>query len=306
MNLLLLLFLVSCPAPTQAQEPQLTARDAFWSASDLVKVTPNPASQSGPAEMPSDADPAAPPAPPAPVKSPGNESLTKTKPAHIDPNTVPQNGFGKKPHLAHMAATVPQPLGLRYTVLRQDADGGYSEIFPETIFHSGDKIRLSVMANQPAYLYLISRGSSGSWRALFPEANAAAGSNRVEAGRVYQIPSSPDRSFQFNGQKGGERILLLLSRTPVSDLDSVISDLRQHTTPSSDAPQLADGAINDQLIQTIRARDLTPVKEVEESTQSAEGGGGTSYGEKAMYVVNEGGPDKPPSCVFADFTLQHQ
>jgi hypothetical protein len=302
MNLLLFLFLVGCAAAAQAQEPQLTARDAFWSAKDLVNVSPNPVSQSAPLAIPSSEKR---PAPPPQTKLPPKES--STRPAQIDPETVPQSGFGAKPHLAHIAATAPQPLGLRYTVLKQNADGGYSEIFPDTIFHSGDKIKLSVMANQPGYLYLVVRGSSGSWDALFPEADDAAGSNRVEAGRVYQIPSSQDRSFQFNDQPGEERIFLLLSRTPVSDLDSVIFDLQQHTTPSSDAPQqLADGGISDQLIQKIQTRDLTLVKEVKESTQSAEGGGGTSYGEKAVYVVNEGGPAGPPSRVFADFTLQHR
>ena len=37
-----------------------------------------------------------------------------------------------------------------------------------TVFHAGDKIQLEVQANSPGYLYIISKGSSGTWKPMFP------------------------------------------------------------------------------------------------------------------------------------------
>ena len=81
------------------------------------------------------------------------------------------------------------------------------------------------MANQPGYIYIIQQGSSGSWRPLFPAQADLPESNRVEAGRIYQMPTG--KSFQFNQQTGEEHLFILLSRQVVSDLDGVIFTLRQ-------------------------------------------------------------------------------
>lgn len=292
------IFAIVCTvaAWTQAAQPQLTARDAFWSAGDLVQVSANPASQPKTSAQPKPATRAAAQRTPARLGS------------HIDPALVTENGFGARPHFARIAANAPQPLGVRYTVLREKADGGYSELLPDSVFHSGDKIKLSIMANQPGYLYLIERGSSGAWQALFPEPNAAADSNRIEAGRVYEIPSASGHAFEFNDLPGQERLFLLLSRTPVSDLDSVIFDLQRHATPQSEptepagsTQQVADNRISDQLIERLQSRDLTLVTENTASPQGA-----PDYGEKAVYVVNKGGPGVNPSRVFADFSLRHE
>ena len=49
------------------------------------------------------------------------------------------------------------PLGLKYTILKQSGDD-MVEVPPDTVFHAGDRVQLSVQTNGPGYLYIILRG----------------------------------------------------------------------------------------------------------------------------------------------------
>lgn len=295
----------------QAQDDGLTARDAFWSASDLVTVAQNPAAKATPPANPSAKKP---------VKTAGVAKRKTTRaetgstteasnsapndqsspPSQIDPETVTASGYGSEPHLVRVSTTGPQPFGLRYTLLQQRSGGDYGEVFPETVFHSGDKVKISVMANQPGYLYIIEQGSSGSWLPLFPAQNAAPESNHVAAGHVYLVPSATDESFQFNQQAGKERLFILLSREPIADLDQVIFGLQQKTASPAVTLQ-ADNRITDDLVQRLQSRDLTLVKDTsQQETKDAE------YGEKAIYVVSNGTEKSAASRVFSDLVLDHE
>lgn len=307
----------------QAQDDGLTARDAFWSASDLVTVVQNPAAKTAPPASSAVKKPVktitsvkhktpradAQSATEASNSSPNDQNSASSQIGpQIDPQMVTTNGYGTQPHLVRVSATSPQPLGLRYTLLQQHGGGDYGEVFPETVFHSGDKVKISVMANQPGYLYIIEQGSSGSWLPLFPAQNAAPESNRVTAGRVYLVPSASDESFQFNQQAGKERLFILLSREPIADLDQVIFGLQHKTSsPASPAPDQApvtlqaDNRITDELVQRLQSRDLTLVKDTsQQETKDAE------YGEKAIYVVSKGAGKNAASRVFSDLVLDHE
>lgn len=303
----------------QAQDDGLTARDAFWSASDLVTVAQNPAAKTSPPANAATKKPVK-TANAAKHKIPRAEAGSTTEAANaapndqnsasqIDPQMVTTNGYGSQPHIVRVSATSPQPLGLRYTLLQQRSGGDYGEVFPETVFHSGDKVKISVMANQPGYLYIIEQGSSGNWLPLFPAQNATPESNRVAAGHVYLVPTASDESFQFNQQAGKERLFILLSREPIADLDQVIFGLQHKTaapastTPANQEPaQLqADNRITDELVQRLQSRDLALVKDTsQQETKDAE------YGEKAIYVVSKGAGKNAATRVFSDLVLDHE
>src|SRR6267143_1083349 len=72
------------------------------------------------------------------------------------------------------------PLGLRYSILKQMSGGETLEVDPDSVFHSGDRIRLSIEANDNGYLYIVLRGSSGNWGLLFPSKEILGGNNVVE------------------------------------------------------------------------------------------------------------------------------
>src|ERR1035438_9327709 len=136
--------------------------------------------------------PAQPPAAKAPAVKTGNarppatrSTRTPAKPVEIaraDPKSpAPQAA----PATAPMPANGQPPLGLRYTVLKLAADNTPTEIPNDTVFHAGDHIRFSVDANAPGYLYIISQGSSGNWKPIFPSAEIEDGNNRIEGWRPY-------------------------------------------------------------------------------------------------------------------------
>ena len=102
-----------------------------------------------------------------------------------------------------------KPLGLRYSFLRNAGGDEYREVDPDTVFRSGDRIRVAAQSNDEGYLYIVMKGTSGSWKVLFPSAEIADGSNRVTSGRQYLIPPPPGR-FAFDEQAGEERLFIVL------------------------------------------------------------------------------------------------
>jgi len=198
-------------------------------------------------------------------------------------------------------------IGLRYTLLERDPAGKYVEVLPSTVFHSGDHVKISIMANHSGYLYLIQQGSSGSWSPIFPDQGAERGSNYVESGKVYEVPS--DGAFELNRQPGKEHLYILLSVNPINDLDGAIFGLQnQKTAPATTQPAPggdaleASNRITDTLVEQLASRDLVPVKEQVDTSASDD----TQQSEKAVYVVNSLSADSHGSRVVASLVLDHE
>jgi Domain of unknown function (DUF4384) len=296
-KLIVLCIAIGCCAVRATAQEALTPRDSFWSANDLVDVAPNPAAQAA-----------------AQVKGASDSKIKKTTQVSGGPTVqrqravqVAAKGYGAEPHIVRFKNVSQQPLGLRYALLKVGEDGKLSEVSPETTFHSGDKVKISLMANQPGYIYIIQQGSSGNWRPLFPAQGDLPESNRVEAGHVYQVPSeNSGKSFQFNQQTGQERLFILLSRQVVSDLDGVIFNLRQQekdplASPGAGAEQVeASNRISDDLVKKLQSRDLMEVEDPPQETKDP------GLGENAIYVVSQGKGNNAASQVFANLVLDHQ
>ena len=116
------------------------------------------------------------------------------------------------------------PLALRYSILRREASGDYREVDSDAVFQSGDKIKLQVKSNDRAYLYVAIFGSSNNWSVLFPNPEIDHGNNVVERNQMYEIPGGDDR-FTFDSQKGKEKLVLMLSRQPIANIDQVIYNM---------------------------------------------------------------------------------
>lgn len=198
-----------------------------------------------------------------------------------------------------------KPLGLRYSLLRKSGGDNYEEVDAGTVFHSGDRIRVSVESNDTAYLYVVMRGSSGSWKLLFPSSEVGGGSNVVESGRQHMVPPSPGR-FAFDEQAGEEKLFLVLSRRPEPSLEQLIYSLSPGAKPAGEtAPKqmllaqamrpIDDGLVN-RLRGQVYARDLV-FEKVDETTPG-------DKKEKAVYVVNPAGARD--SRLVVDLSLKHQ
>lgn len=268
---------------------QQSARDAFWSASDLVSVGANPANRGSAARS---------------VRpQPKPPSTARARDPKATAELVTMRGYGEQPHLVRTTLQTQQ-LGLRYSVLKQQPNGAFSETAADDTFHDGDSVRLSIMSNEPGYLYVIQQGASGSWSPIFPDARS--GSNRVEAGTPYQIPGEPQK-FQFDYHRGTEKLFVVLSREPIADLGGAIDRLQHPTsTPASAADPMqmleAQNRIPNDLVQRFASRDLTLVTE----QKVEEKGKAVNAGEKAVYVVAKQDAQSPSHEIVASITLNHQ
>jgi len=264
---------LSWPAAATAQDNNphaLSAREIFYTKA--AAPAPKPAASPQRATAP----PAAPP------------QREKEAPARNTPATV---------------QTVPySPLGMRYSLLRRSGSGPYAEVDPETVFHSGDGLRVSVESNDPAYLYIVARGTSGGWNVLFPDAAINKGDNRIEPHSRYEIPAGGQ--FTFDQQAGTERVFVVLSRTQESDLEGLIYSLDRTSTPAKPAASFKSivqnmPSIPDELVGKIRqqfaSRDLV-FEKVDDAASERK--------EKAMYVVNAHAA--ADSRVMVDLSLKHQ
>jgi len=207
------------------------------------------------------------------------------------------------------AAYTEKPPGLRYSILRDTGGDDYREVAPDSVFHSGDRIRVAVEVNDPGYLYIAMRGASGTWKILFPTADIDGGNNRVESGRQYTIPSAPGR-FAFDQQPGEEQLFIVLSRRPEASLEQLVYSLGSgHASPTSapaeagQEPKVLSAQVrplDDPLVGRLRSevysRDLV-FEKVDDSTPG-------DKKENAVYVLDRTG--SPDSRLVADFALKHQ
>jgi hypothetical protein len=280
------------------QNKQFTARELFYSATQPPAQT-----QAPPKTQP------APPAPPktATIKTPSRATHTPPKPVEIARSDNQDAGVQviSASQTAPMPSNGQPPLGLRINVLRYNADGSTTEVLPDTVFHSGDRIRLSVEPNAKGYLYIANQGTSGTWKAMFPSPEIEDGDNRAEAMRPYAIPPG-NHVFTFDATAGKENLFVVFSRQPVPDFEELIYSLKSGKPASgpnaplrSEKTLVATANIGDKTIDRLRSasgRDLI-IETVNPSTPGPKQ-------ETAVYVVNPTG--SADSRVVADIKLVHQ
>ena len=285
--------LAAVPACSQSDR-KLSAREIFYSA---------------PAEAPA----AKKTAPKQAAASKKKEAAETAKSKPVTPPTTAPSGAsrvseGTQVVPASYSAAASYPLGIRYSILKREGADSL-EVSPDAAFRSGDRIRLRVEANSDGFLYIIHRGSSGVWKPLFPSSEVAEGSNRVEKGKSYDIPSG--YVFTFDEQPGQEKLFIVLSRQPEKDLEGLIYSLSGGPKPAEPAKppggkvMLAQNMVNisDGVVDRLRkvyARDLI-IEKVDETTPPATT---TPAKEKAVYVVNPA--RSGDSRVVADVTLTHK
>lgn len=131
----------------------------------------------------------------------------------------------RAPALQRAGATPPlaRNLGVRYGLLLKGTDDEYSPVALDTVFHSGDAVRLRLEPNDSGYIYLFQRDATGGWR--------LASTQRVEKGQRCLLPVSG--ALQYD-QPGSKQLLLVFSRQEdeslaaldTAELDALASNAR--------------------------------------------------------------------------------
>jgi hypothetical protein len=264
----------------------LTPRELFFAAPAIKAKAPS---------APGARTPVSRPAPPV-------EEAKSTASSYKGPAVIPAAYISSQP-----------PLGLRYSLLLSRANDPYREVDAASSFRSGDRLKITVEANDDAYLYVIARGTSGLWKVLFPVSEVANGDNFIQPFRRYEVPNGG--RFYFDDQAGEEKLFLVLTRKPEKNFEDLIYNFTQPETqpvkpaaaPVRPAPaktfQVAGASrpIDDALVGKVRselmARDLV-FEKVDDSKP-----GPSQQKETAVYVVNKNAG--PNGKVIVDLKLEH-
>jgi hypothetical protein len=281
----------------ETQRPEMSARELFYNAG--AAPAPEPGAKTPPKTI-------------VAKKKPVTQQASNTPPSGSAAPSTP-DGSGKIILVSDGAprATAPAPisgtaLGLKYTLLKLSGDA-MAPAAPSTVFHAGDKIQFSIETNGPGYLYIVSQGSSGTWKPMFPSPEIAAGNNRVEGFHTYVFP--PEHRFVFDQQAGDEKLFIVFSRDPKPDFEQLVYSLQ-----GDKAHPVSQPGAQEQPKQTLRAsiddftvkgldraysRDLV-IERVGDDVHAPD----NAMQEKAVYVVNASG--SPDSALVADLHLVHQ
>ncbi|MFN0171789.1 MAG: DUF4384 domain-containing protein [Bryobacteraceae bacterium] len=209
---------------------------------------------------------------------------TLAKPVTAKTPPKKQNVTAKK--TAEPAASVTpsrRKVGLKYRV---QLDPGV-DTDPARTFRSGEGIRLVVESNIEGYLYVVLRGSSGGETQLFPDPRINDGKNLVKAGTPYTVPANG--WFRFDAKPGEEKLLLVVSRSPMEPAAP---------QPSEVAQAVSYNTLMAQLSRTVQSRDLVFTKD---ENPPAAAGATPSH---AVIWVNAS--DKENQAVHATVVLQHR
>jgi hypothetical protein len=298
---------VSAQDSAAAAPSGLTAREIFYLPGPAARASAKPATS---AKTAASAKKNAAPVAPGKTAEAAREPEVAGTADHQRPAQVSSSAQAPVMNASDHAA---RALGLRYTV--EKVKGGAAEpVSIHSVFHSGDSIRVSVEVNDTAYLYVISRGSSGTWSPLFPSKSTADGSNRVEPGRKYVVPTGKGQVFTFHEPSGTEKLFIVASRVPEPSLEKLMYAIHsgQGSSPSAPAQPAADPGvkllmasaepIGDQTVGDLRAYSRDLIVEDAGAEAQPEHSGATQ--DKSFYAVNPTG--SPYSRVVADVTLNHQ
>ena len=205
------------------------------------------------------------------------------------------------------------PLGLKYTILRKVGDD-MVEAAPDTIFHTDDRVQLSVQTNGPGYLYIVARGTSGTWQPIFPSPEVADGDNHVDGWNAKVLPAGA--RMVLDDQTGTENLFIVFSRTPEDSLENMIYSLRGGgggmAKPAADkavdkpakkysmtaSVEIPDATVG--LLRDTYTRDLI----IEKVTDKTPEDKSSAKQENAVYVVNPTGSSE--SRVVAEVKLEHR
>lgn len=173
------------------------------------------------------------------LKTSSNQSPRSKKPLVMIAKSV-RVGAGRRPG---SVTTGGKTIGITFWRLRPSRaddtsrritqrtnDGKLHEWTPErieseTVLANGDRLRVSIESPDEGYLYVINSeyyadGSVGTPYLIFPTTVIRGGNNRLEAGRLVDIPARSDPQPWFNVEARdddltGELLTIIVSKTPL-------------------------------------------------------------------------------------------
>jgi hypothetical protein len=113
-------------------------------------------------------------------------------------------------------------LTLQWRILKHKIYDQFEEVHPQTVFKTGDQIKIGVTVNQSGYLYMISQVRGQDGFILFPDSRFKYQENSVEKDKEYIAP--PEHVFMFEEDTGQEVIVIIYSRDKITNFSENIAD----------------------------------------------------------------------------------
>lgn len=99
--------------------------------------------------------------------------------------------------------------------LERMADSGWRAVPPGLVLDSGDRVRFRFRSNFDGYLYVMNRGTSGSYTLLFPREETGR-ENNISAGREFLIPAT-EAHFRVAGPPGHDIVYWMMTPLPMGE-----------------------------------------------------------------------------------------
>jgi hypothetical protein len=193
-------------------------------------------------------------------------------------------------------------LGLRYTLLLVSGRGDRGQpVAPERNFRKGDCVALELETNRSGYLYVLSKQSSGDWVPLFPTAELADQSNRIDPGEIVRTPKRS--CFEIDDPPGVETLFVVLSRDPrdVYELSASIQGPQAAATEVASAGRINSAV--DRMNEAYGTRDL-PFRQVAKAAPAKAPAAVKNETEHTVYVVN--GSNAPAATLVTKVEILHR
>jgi serine/threonine protein kinase len=133
-------------------------------------------------------------------------------------------------------------LTMAVSVVRQDKRRKEGTVPLDTIFHDGERVRVSIRAAQKGYLYILQQGSSGRVSVLYPHQRIGGGRNEIAMGQEVIIPSG-NGWFRFDKNPGTETVYFLYAENRTEGVMNGIAEATA-SNGSAFAVQLAKQAVD--------------------------------------------------------------
>lgn len=152
---------------------------------------------------------------------------TWDKPAQVQRQVKPKRVY--RPHRKYRTRpkveTAPL-LTVQYRVLIKRSDGSEGESSLASVFHTGDRLRLGVTANQDGFLYVVHQKEGEDGLIMFPDSRVNHGENYVTNNQEFILPPvdcplpDPDNScwYEVTDDPAQEYFIIVFSRDQITDL----------------------------------------------------------------------------------------
>jgi preprotein translocase subunit YajC len=113
--------------------------------------------------------------------------------------------------------------------------GKIKNVARRTVFQAGDKVAFKFSTNFSAYVAVLTKGSSGKRKLLFPYKGAQ---DQMTANEGFRVPSG-QQWFEFDNTPGKEELVFIMSSKPITELSQFQENASSNPPPAPTQTQPA-------------------------------------------------------------------